>query len=337
MTVTTFISLKGAPGVTTLTCLVGATWPETRKVAVVESDPFGGDLAVRFQLSSAWGWSSYLTAARRSDGFVPIEPHLQPIPGGLDVIVLPAGDRGVVDVPSVDALLRSAASPESETRDLLIDGGRLAVRLHGNNNSESATAAWLERSDRVVVVTWRDPASLFKVRDWAATLRNRFGDRVVLTVVGRGAHDLSAAEEFTGLPVLGAVPHDTVAAQIATGERQGVRRLSRSQLLGSARRLSLALSNPGIDQPNDRGVPAESSVVAAKGIGPMGRVTRTLRSTLQQTGRHRSGANHEVSIGTSAGSALATSPPDAVSGVEWPLPQPPEHGSDDVPIKAVVP
>ena len=55
MRVVTFVSVKGAPGVTTLACLVAATWPDHRRVAVVEADPFGGDLAARFRLSTALG------------------------------------------------------------------------------------------------------------------------------------------------------------------------------------------------------------------------------------------------------------------------------------------
>ena len=93
MRVVTFVSVKGAPGVTTLACLVAATWPDHRRVAVVEADPFGGDLAARFRLSTTLGWSSYLTASRRSEGEVPLSPHLQALPGGLDVLVRPDGRR----------------------------------------------------------------------------------------------------------------------------------------------------------------------------------------------------------------------------------------------------
>ena len=52
MTIVSFSSLKGAPGVTTLSRLVGATWPEGRKVMLLECDASGGDLAARFQLSA---------------------------------------------------------------------------------------------------------------------------------------------------------------------------------------------------------------------------------------------------------------------------------------------
>ena len=335
MTVTTFVSIKGAPGVTTLACLVGATWPEARTVAVVEADPFGGDLAVRFQLSSAWGWSSYVTAARRSHGVVPIDPHLQALPGGLDVIVLPAGNQRVVAVPSVEALLRSF--------------GVVGLGDKGPSGRRGSAGRAPSRRPHRRLGDWRlvgtigpgggrhgrDPASLFKVRERAATLRERCGDRLALAVVGRGAHGLSATGEFTGLPVVVAVPYDIRAAQIASGERLGVRALSRSQLLVSARRLSLALSNPVIDQPNDRGVPAEASVVAAKGIGPMGRVARMLRAHCTERGGTEQGQVRGCrSVRQRA--ERSPPPPDAVSADEGPLPLPPARGPDEVPIQAVV-
>ena len=91
MTIVGFASVKGAPGATTLACLVGAAWPEQHKVMVVEADPYGGDLAARFQLSSRDGWPSFNAAGRRGRTDMPIEAHLQQLPGGLDVLVGTSG------------------------------------------------------------------------------------------------------------------------------------------------------------------------------------------------------------------------------------------------------
>ena len=102
MTIVTFASVKGAPGVTTLACLVGATWPEQRKVMVVECDPSGGDLAARFQLSSRDGWPSFNAAARRGGADIAIEPHLQQLPGGLDVLV---GTRGLESDEATESMI----------------------------------------------------------------------------------------------------------------------------------------------------------------------------------------------------------------------------------------
>jgi hypothetical protein len=240
MTVITFVSIKGAPGVTTLACLVGATWPSHRRVAVVEADPFGGDLAARFQLSTAWGWSSFVVASRRSQGSVPIDPHFQPLPGGLDVLVRPGGGQRVVTAQAVEALLRSSRSSEHEPWDLVVDGGRLL-----DADTDTDAGAWLDRSELVVVVVRRDPASILGVRERAPALVDRCGDRVRLVVVGRGPHDRAAIEEFTGLSVLGEVPFDLSAAQVAAGGGGSSRQLSRSLLVVSARRLAVALADVG--------------------------------------------------------------------------------------------
>ncbi len=287
MTVTTLVSVKGAPGVTTLACLVGATWPADRRVVVVEADPFGGDLAARFQLSTAWGWSSYVTALRRSEGDVPIEPHLQGLPGGLDVMVLPAGDRRLVDGSSVDALLRSVDAPEVSPWDLVVDAGRLTAGA-GHGTAGSGVGVWLDRSDRILVVTRRDPPSVLKVREQADALRDRCGDRVGLVVVGRGPHDTAAIAEFTGIPVLGAVPDDPAAARMMGGAPGSGRLLSRSLLVASARGLALlatGTSDEAAGAPMDGGPPGGVTVRTDRGLrgrlGLLGRLGRAGASSAQ--------------------------------------------------------
>ena len=254
MTAVTFVSIKGAPGVTTLSCLVGATWPEDRRVAVVEADPFGGDLAARFQLSVLYGWTSYAAANRRSVASTPVDPHLQPLPGGLEVLVGAGTEASPTSVALVEALLESSKGRGLGALDLLVDCGRMLFdgedgthsdRAPGRVPSTDSLGAWLDRSDLVVVVTRRDPPSILKVRERAPRLSERCGDRLRLVVVGRGPHDNAAIQEFTGLPVIGEVPFDILAGQVAAGGDGARRHLSHSQLVVSARRLAVALATPG--------------------------------------------------------------------------------------------
>jgi hypothetical protein len=272
MRVVTFVSVKGSPGVTTLACLVAATWPDHRRVAVVEADPFGGDLAARFRLSTALGWSSYLTASRRSEVQIPLSPHLQALPGGLDVLVRPDGRREV-SAHAVDSLLRSSGSPEHVPRDLVVDGGRLPVdggwagTREVNGGDDTETGPWLDRSDLVVVVTRRDPPSILKVRERAPGLAERCGDRVRLVVVGPGPHDSAAIENFTGLSVLSEVPSDSVAAHVAAGEAGSARQLSRSLLVASARRLALTVARDGDVEGDAPGVGEQEGTVDRTGKG----------------------------------------------------------------------
>lgn len=254
MTVVTFVSIKGAPGVTTLSCLVGATWPEGRRVAVVEADPFGGDLAARFRLTTLCGWTSYAAASRRSEVSAPVDPHLQLLPGGLEVLVGASDGTSVVSVPLVEALLERSAGTGVGALDLLVDCGRLLFAAVGGTNggwapgrlpSPDGVGAWLDHADLVVVVTRRDPPSILKVQERARQLTERYGDRLCLVVVGRGTHDNAAIQEFTGLPVIGEVPIDILAGQVASGGDGSGRHLTRSSLVGAARRLAEVLATPG--------------------------------------------------------------------------------------------
>ncbi len=179
MTVVAIASVKGAPGVTTLSCLVAASWPEERDVVLVESDPSGGDLAARFHLSTKRGWSSFAAACRRLDGTESIGSHLQQLPGGLDVLIGTNAIDKAGSAAVIDSLLSGADAPGGGSRDVIADLGRLFPGARG-------AEPWLERSTVVAVVLRRDAASILHVRDRSTMLRSRCPGRVGLIVVGHG-------------------------------------------------------------------------------------------------------------------------------------------------------
>jgi MinD-like ATPase involved in chromosome partitioning or flagellar assembly len=236
MTIVVFASLKGAPGVTTLTSLVGAMWPDHRKVLVVECDPSGGDLAARFQLSSRHGWASWNAAERRSGGVVAIGPHLQQLPGGLDVLVASRGPDVAVSERSMAALLAGVRSSPEGPWDVLVDLGRLPPGI-------GPATVWSEHADAVVICTHRDAASLVHVRDRSAILLDGHGARVGLAIVGDGGYSMVEIAQFTGLPVVGEIPQDPESAAAAGGERGGGRRLRRSLLAATTSRLAAHLAD----------------------------------------------------------------------------------------------
>ena len=236
MTVVSFLSVKGAPGVTTLCCLVGGTWPAHRRVMVVECDPSGGDLATRFGLSARCGWPTLATSARREGGGTTIAPHLQQLPGGLDVLVgTRPSDLPLAKSAEVSLLARTWSAPD-DPWDALVDLGRLR---QGDDDSQ----AWLHRSDSVVVVTGSEAASVVQVRERAPALRSRYEDRLGLVVIGSGPHQSVEIEAFTGIRLFGELPSDPVAAGIACGAAGGGRRLMRSLLVTSVSRLSRHLAS----------------------------------------------------------------------------------------------
>jgi hypothetical protein len=274
MTVVSFASVKGAPGVTTLTCLVGASWPEGRRVMVAECDPSGGDLAARFCLSGRRGWSTFATASRRAGSAAPIEAHLQQLPGGLDVLVGSAEVDGSGPTSPVDQLLDGIPSPSEGGWDVLADLGRMVPGHAGGDR-------WLERSDVVAVLVRGDASSVFHVRGLADRLRSRCGARAVLVVVEGGLHGPREIEAFTGLPVAGTVPFDPAAASVASGCQGSARRLSRSALAASARSLAASLSNgSGLSEPAVTGVAGRArsrrirAMLAARTKGVAGDVPR---------------------------------------------------------------
>ncbi len=257
MTVVALASVKGAPGATTLACLLGATWPGPRPAIVVECDPSGGDLAPRFQLSTRIGWSSFVTGARRVGPGVAVTPHLQQLPGGLDVLVGPragddlpeAGVDWLVDGTGTDGVSGSTDPDVENGRswDLIVDLGRLLP-------AERSSAAWSRHAQWLVVVLRSDPASAWAVRQRASGWREQWGERVGLAVVAGGEHAAAEIASFTGLPVLGEVPSDPAAARVASGERGSGRRLARSPLVGSASALAQRLA--GRAEPAEPAEPA---------------------------------------------------------------------------------
>lgn len=235
MTVVALGSVKGAPGVTTLACLVGAAWPPDRAVMVVECDASGGDLAARFRLASRIGWPSLLAAARRARETVPIASHLQQIPGGVDVLV------GASQLPSAEVItelapsLVRADSALDAPRDVLVDLGRLSQR-------DGRAAAWLDLADSFVLCVGGDAASLVQVRDRVLADLSPWSHRVGLAVVGDQDYTRAEMERFTTVPVLVEIPSDPRSAAPVAGRRGGKRRLSRSVLLARTARLASTLA-----------------------------------------------------------------------------------------------
>jgi MinD-like ATPase involved in chromosome partitioning or flagellar assembly len=232
VTVFAFASLKGSPGVTTLTCLVAAKWPSAPAPIVVECDPAGGDLAARFELSSRGGWTSLAAALRREGSRATVDDHLQRLPGGLEVLI-GTESTAATDHAAVSHVLDAAKEPGG--RDLVVDMGRLPVR-------EDVANRWIGESEEFVLVSKADPPSLINVRLRTASLRERFGQKLGLVVVGPRRRSDEEIEAFTGMRLLARVPWDSAAAAAASGERGGGRRLSRSRLVASAARLASELA-----------------------------------------------------------------------------------------------
>jgi hypothetical protein len=261
VTIVAFASVKGAPGMTTLACLVGATWPEERNVIVVECDRCGGDLAARFRLSSRTGWSSLASAVRRSDGDLDVQQHLQQLPGGLDVLVGTKAVEASESERTLAAFLSGISSTRGGPWDVLVDLGRLSP-------GDRAWPSWLGHSDAAVIGLLRDAASVMQIGERLATDLAPWKNRLGLAVVGAGSRTTSEIQDFMGVPVLGEIPFDSQAAAVATGEKSGDRRLARSMLAAAARRLAATLAAdpfaPGLSPPSSDPPAGEAGIPQAE-------------------------------------------------------------------------
>jgi hypothetical protein len=258
MTTICFASIKGAPGVTTLATLVGATWPSHRRAVVAECDPSGGDLAVRFRLSAKCGWSSFAAASRRLDGPPPLLPHLQSLPGGLLTLIGPRSPLAPESMPKLIDLAIEAASRD-DAWDLLVDLGRLPL--------DGPSLEWLARADAVVIVTGTDASSVLHVHDRADRLLSRCSGRLGLVLVEGVGYRGEEIEHFTGIPVMGQIPHDVRAAAALGGRPNHRRRLIKSSLLRSGQAIALDLGGEPASV-SERGVAPDESEQPLPGRAP---------------------------------------------------------------------
>jgi hypothetical protein len=224
-------SLKGAPGTTTLACLVAATWPLDRRVVVAECDPWGGDLAARFELSTTRGCLSLATAARRDPDSVVADPHVQRLPGGLEVLVGGSSSEMTLAQSVTRANVNQAVVTIARSVDVVADLGRLAAPY-------DECGQLLREAQAVGVLIGPDQASVAHVVDQRELLTDLCGGRISLMIVGRGACRPKDVESMTGIRVSAEIPNDPAAAAVASGTSSGARRLARSVLVKSARRIA---------------------------------------------------------------------------------------------------
>lgn len=247
---------KGSPGVTTAAVALAAVWP--RRVLLAETDPAGGDLVYRSAaahggpLNPNTGMLSIAATARR--GLVPDQlwDHVQPLNGGLEVIVglgiaeQAAGLAGLW--PTLGHAFASLADSPNASADVIADCGRIS--------GDSPVVELFPHASLVLLVSRTEPEALARVRDRAAALsgklhggpRGAAGNPVIGVVLvadtGRAAKLASQVDDLlvqaqTGARVLGTLADDATGAQQLAGRRRG--RLDKSLLIRSARKVTVDL------------------------------------------------------------------------------------------------
>ena len=131
-------SIKGAPGVTTTAAALATAWPPSRRVLLVEADPFGGDLAAWFGVAPSTGLWSLLAAGRRGLDPHAVWEHATTLPAGLAVLYgLASADQAVANEAAWPAVAEALAALDA---DVVIDAGRLLPHFAGGVGSLLAQA-----------------------------------------------------------------------------------------------------------------------------------------------------------------------------------------------------
>ena len=272
MTLLCIGSVKGSPGVTLTSLLTAAAWPTAkgRRKLLVEADPDGGALALRYQIPTRPGLLSLAAATGNTLSRDGIWDHAQSLPGGLPVVVAPSSpEQASVALRSVGADLGDwlSASPI----DVLADVGRISAN--------APTRRFLAAADAVLVVArpvadQLQPAA-YRMAGLARSVQVGWvliGDRPY------SPEDVAAAFHF---PVVAVIPFDErTATRISDGVNP--HKLRRSPLLREVAQFASSLSGwlaakhppaqpvspPAERDEGDRPTPVESPVPSQKSASP---------------------------------------------------------------------
>ncbi|GAA3040737.1 chromosome partitioning protein [Actinokineospora globicatena] len=210
------LSLKGSPGVSTLATAVAARWPAAARAVLVEADPSGGDLTLRFSLSSTPGLVSWAAAARRAgDDPDLVWRHTQQLPGGLTVVAAsPDAEQARA------ALTALAPDPASGLGGLRAAAGQpdtVVVVDCGRLDPGSPALPIVRASDAVVLLTGAGADDLAHLPRRLPVI-SRWSPSPMLLLVGDGYSTTEVAREL-GVPPWGRVPHDPKGAAVLRGQR----------------------------------------------------------------------------------------------------------------------
>jgi MinD-like ATPase involved in chromosome partitioning or flagellar assembly len=221
-------SAHGAPGATTLALLAAGCWP--RPVVVVEADPAGGVLAVRYGLSRTPGLADLAAAVDTHAPAQALWSSAQTLPGGLRVVVAP--ESGEVTVGILDDVAGPLARwcLRLEDVDVIVDCGRT---LPG-----SPSVALMGAADAVLVVARSTADQLYPSAHRVHALVAQTGcEHLGLVLVGGRPHRAEEVVTQLRVPVVGVVDDDPRTAQAFAAGGGAGRALRRSPLVRSAQGL----------------------------------------------------------------------------------------------------
>lgn len=226
-------------GATTLALGLAATWPQGRRVLLVEGDPAGGTLA------AVSGWPAEpslvsLAAAARHDGTAELVfEHCQALPGGASVLAAPAStERSRAALGMLGPLLGRLGELDA---DVLVDCGRL--------DPGSPAMSVLGRADRVLLVVRPRLADLHALATWLEA-HPMSGPPAELVAIGDGPYPDAEIAGALGVEMAGVhVPWDSAAADALAVLPASARQLRLSPLVRACRSLAERLAPQSAREP----------------------------------------------------------------------------------------
>ena len=216
-------SVKGAPGVTTAACALGAVWPRERPTPiVVECDPAGGDLAARFGLEVTRGVVSLTVALEREHDVAAVADR-NPLSSTLSSCAAastwwwPPPRPRRCGCPSTASPRTSRSWP---TRAATSSPTAAAWRA-GARGSARPIARLIQRAGLVVVVARPTLEEIQHLHAWLPSL-NALRVQVLVLLSQRGPYPPEEIATALDIPVIGTLPFDPAGAAVLSGGGRGI-------------------------------------------------------------------------------------------------------------------
>lgn len=196
MRLVSVMSMRGGPGVTTLSTLLASCWADS---VVAEADATGGVLAARYGLGREPGLATF--AASRSGPDERWRDHAQDA-GGVAVLVGP-------DSPVAAAALWRSAGERIVNR-LVVEPGTAVM---DSGRFQSAIPAVINASDAVVVVLHPVAEHLVAFSHALPVLRREIRGALGVVLAGSGPYRAGDLRADLDVAVFGSLPFDLDAAE----------------------------------------------------------------------------------------------------------------------------
>jgi len=235
-------SQKGSPGASLTALTLAAAWPRrnSRQVVLLEADPDGGVLAVRYGLGREPGLLTLAASSRHGVNRDELDNHAQAIPGGLSVVVAPDRPAQVAAALHTGSTSLGTWMQGLTDVDVIADVGRLTAH--------SPAAGLTAAADMVMMVARPNAEQIQPAAERLKAIR-RVNDTAGWCLIGTKPHTPDEITKVHGVPVFGIIADDRKGAHwLEQGGSPA--RVRRSALVRSAASLAESLDgwlHPRVD------------------------------------------------------------------------------------------